>query len=149
MALAPHHLKAMLAAALAPALVMGAYGGVTGPPALFSLFFVFAFVIAGLHVGLVALPLFAILSRRWRPRLWNILPAAFLVGSIPYLLLCLAGPITDEEMADGKLLVVHGVRTWDGWLFQLQAASVLGALGLSGGLAFWLVIRAKGDPGAS
>ena len=146
---AGRHLLAMLAAALAPALVMGVYGAVITSPGLFLPFFVFAFILAGLHVGLVALPLFAILSRRWRPRLWSISLAAFLVGSIPFLLLSLAGPGSDEEMLNGKMLVVHGVRTWDGWLFQLQAASFLGALGLSGGLAFWLVIQARGDRGIS
>lgn len=125
------HPAGMLAAALAPALVTGCYVALTGSPGLFLLFFVAAFIVAGLHVGLLAMPIFAILSRIWRPRLWNVAPAAFLIGSIPFL-----------------MFAVRGVGTWAEWVFALETAAIAGALGLSGGLAFWLVLNLPGSGGA-
>jgi hypothetical protein len=97
-----------LAAICAPALLAGAFGLAGGPLALIVLWF--AFVIATLHVILLAVPLYALL-RRWRePAPATILLASFLIGGLP-------APILF------------------GWP-ALPEMWILGAFGLAGGFAF-------------
>jgi hypothetical protein len=97
---------AAVAAALAAAVASLFFGGAG------AAVFIAALVIAGLHVGLFAMPLFQILILLgWRPNLPAVLAAAFLIGFIP-------------------LSLITGIPYW--WT---------GAFGLCGGLAFWLIAR--------
>lgn len=117
---ARHTPLGFVAAAVAPALMTGLYFAFTGSPGLFLPILVAGFIVAGLHVGLLAAPLFLLLETRWRPQVWNILPASFLIG---------AGPAT--------LLASSSSPAAD----LLMTSLICGGLGLSGGVAFWLVVN--------
>ena len=96
-------------AALAPAAVtglitIGLAGGLSSPVG-----FVAALFIAGLHIGLLAVPLHMLLSRRGPPGPVTVLASAALIGALPVPLLFQAG----------------------GWSFM-----IFGAAGLIGGVAF-------------
>jgi hypothetical protein len=109
-----------VAAMLAPSAIVFLIGAAYESLGLgLSAFFV-AFVVAGIHVGIVALPVFALLHRRWPPVWWLVLPASFLVG---------AGPISLLEASSSA---------WPDWLLP---SLIGGGFGLSGGLAFWLVVN--------
>lgn len=104
------HLGGMAAAVPAAGVVGGASaamsGGALPSPDLVLGGMLFAF----LHVGLLAMPLFALaLFLRVRPTLPRVLSAASLIGAVP-------------------LSLILGMPAW--WA---------GLAGLAGGLAFWLV----------
>lgn len=109
-----------VAASLAPAFTTGLYFVFTGSPDLFLPILVAGSIVAGLHAGLLAAPIFLVLETRWRPRVWNILPASFLIG---------AGPTTLLASSSSPASAL------------LMTSLICGGLGLSGGLAFWLVVN--------
>ena len=115
------------AAALSPTpLAFELVGGVGDPIVnalqLLPLVLLFGFPIALLHVGLLALPLYRVLRRRWRLHWWNAAAAGFAIGAVPMSM-----------------------------LFQaLDGAWLTGLCGLVGGLVFWAVLSLGGkSPGAS
>ena len=73
----------------------------------------FGFVVALLHVLLLALPAYLALRRWWRLRWWNSALAGFVIGTLP-------------------LAAMNGA--WDG-------LAVTGICGVVGGLTFWAVLR--------
>jgi hypothetical protein len=104
------HLGGMGAAVVAPALAAAVASLLFGGAGV--AIFVAALTVAGLHVGLFAMPLFQILLvLGLRPNLASVLLAAFLIGIVP-------------------LSLITGIPSW--WA---------GAFGMCGGLAFWLVAR--------
>jgi hypothetical protein len=115
--LTARHLAGMLAAVLAPALLLGAITAIGESSDLFAPMFVGGLIVAGIHVGVLAMPIFAMLATRWEPRLWSTLLASFAIGAGPASLLFLP---------------------WGG---DLELSLVFGGFGLSGGLAFWLVVN--------
>ncbi|HVQ08666.1 MAG TPA: hypothetical protein VMS43_09550 [Allosphingosinicella sp.] len=103
------HLGGIGVAAVAAALAAAVAGFVTG--GINAAIFPYALVIAGLHVGLFAMPLFNILLfLGLRPSLPAVLIGAFLIGLIP-------------------LSLITGVPSL--WA---------GAFGMCGGYAFWRAI---------
>jgi hypothetical protein len=107
-------------AALAPAaatglIFIGLGGGLAGPGGfggtlfLGAVAFVAALFIAGLHIGLLAVPLHMLLSRRGTPGPGAVLASATLIGALPIPLLFQGG----------------------GWAFM-----IFGVAGLIGGIAF-------------
>jgi hypothetical protein len=115
-----HYSWGFVAASAAPALMTGLYLAATGSSDLFLPILVAGFIVAGLHAGLLAAPIFLLLETRWRPRLCNILPASFLIGALPATLLA-----SSSSPASALLMT----------------SLICGGLGLSGGLAFWLVVN--------
>lgn len=103
------HLGGMGAAAVAAALAAAVASLVVGGAG--AAVFAAALMVAGLHVGLFAMPLFQILLLLGlRPNLPAVLAAAFLIGFTP-------------------LSLITGIPYW--WT---------GAFGLCGGYAFWRVV---------
>lgn len=107
--------------------------------------FVFAFMVALVHVLALAMPIYLFLSTRTRPTLPRILAGSFLIGALPILLLVLAFPMPEgsDAWGGGVKTVEDGVRTWQGWLELLTGAGWFGLFGACGGLAFWLVLRSE------
>ena len=77
--------RGFIAAACAPALVAAGFGLIGGPFAI--VIFVLALAIAGLHVALLAAPLYALLSLWREPGPAIVLPASVLIGGLPVPLL--------------------------------------------------------------
>ena len=103
------HLGGMGAAAAAAALAAALAGLVVD--GVDPILFLAALMVAGLHVGLFAMPLFNILLLLGlRPNLPAVLLAAFLIGILPL------------------------------WLVTGSPSLLAGAFGMSGGYAFWRVI---------
>lgn len=109
-----------VAAILAPGAIACLIGTLEGSLEMALFAFYAAFIVAGIHVGIIALPVFALLRRWSPPSWWLVLPASFLVGATPVPLL--AAPSSP----------------WREWLWICLAA---GGFGLSGGIAFWLVVN--------
>lgn len=103
------HLGGMAAAILAGGLAGGAVFALTGEPLAFPMLVLAGLLAAFVHVGLFAMPLFAlVLALGIRPTLPRILAAALLIGAIPFTL-------------------ITGFLAW--WA---------GLAGLAGGYAFWV-----------
>lgn len=94
-----------IAAICAPALVAGAFGLAGGPFAVIVLWF--AFVIATLHVMLLAVPLYALLSRWREPGPGIVLLASFLIGGLPAPLL-FGWPALPEMWLPGAFGLIGG-----------------------------------------
>ena len=107
--------------------------------------FVYALMVALVHVLVLAMPIYLFLRTRLRPTLPGILAGAFLIGALPILLLALAVPMPEgaDAWGGGVQTVEDGVRTWQGWLELLTGAGWFGLFGACGGLAFWLVLRGE------
>ena len=132
------HFLAFVAAAFVAAAV-SAIG--SGAPEMF----VAAFLVALVHVLVLAMPIYLFLRTRTRPTLPRILAGAFLIGALPILLLVLAFPMPEgsDAWGGGVQTVRDGARTWQGWLELLSGAGWFGLFGACGGLAFWLVLRSE------
>ncbi len=104
---------AALASAAAAALVVAviSWPTVSVPMAVSTL--MVGFPIAVAHAILLAMPAYALLSRRWRLRAWNAALGGFVVGAVPIGLLSVSADV----------------------------AAVTGGFGAAGGLAFWLLLR--------
>ena len=82
------HLGGMFAAILAAALAGGALGGLSGEPLTFPMLAMAGLFAAFVHVGLFAMPLFAlVLALGIRPTLPRTLLAALLIGILPFSLI--------------------------------------------------------------
>ncbi len=104
------HLGGMLAAIMTAGLVGGAAVAISGEGLPFSALVQAGLLAAVIHVGLFAMPLFAlVLALSIRPTLGRILVTALLIGAIP-------------------LSLITGLVAW--WA---------GLAGLAGGFAFWTV----------
>ncbi len=93
-------------------------------------FLSFVFVVALFHALGIGLPAHRLVPRRWRYSLRAIAPGSFLVGAVPMPLplLLLTGSDFDGDSPEA-------LATW------LALAGALGAIGLAGGIAFWLMVR--------
>lgn len=107
--------------------------------------FVYAFLVALVHVLVLAMPIYLFLRVRTRPTLPRILAGSFLIGALPILLLVFAFPMSEGSNAwsGGVQTIRDGVRTWQGWLELLTGVGWFGLFGAFGGLAFWLVLRSE------
>jgi hypothetical protein len=110
--------------------------------------FLFAcLALATLHVVFLGIPGYFVLRRRNALRWWSILSSGFVLGAIPSAVLSwplqYAGMRTSSVM-DGVAMMNNGVPTIAGWLSYLGAVAVLGAYGVSGAAAFWLVQHRNG-----
>lgn len=105
---------AFFAAAAAPALLTGLFFLAPFGPTGFVAAFLFALVLAALHVLVLAVPIHFLLSRRRVPGPILVLAASVLIGALPLPL----------------LLGAEALST---------AFLIFGLLGLSGGIAFLLV----------
>ena len=108
--------RGFAAAACAPALLAGGIGLIGGPFAI--LIFVLALAIAGMHVVLLAAPLYALLCLWREPGPAIVLPASVVIGGLPVPLLL-------------------------GWPF-VPGSCIGGAFGLVGGFAFLAFSRREG-----
>jgi len=119
-----HQLCAFLAGALASALAAALLAALNGPATMAGPVFLAAFLVATIHVLILAMPLYALVASRWPPTAWRVLPSAFLIG---------AGPIV--------LILTFTGGAWEGGgLVAAMTILIFGGIGLFGGLAFWLVI---------
>lgn len=122
---APRLAGAFAAAALTPAALIGLYflvAGIRAPgdagfgPGLVLLAFVASLIavfVAGLHIGLLAVPLYRLLSRRGVPGVITILFSSVLIGALPL-------PVLFKAQS-------------------LDTYALFGLLGLTGGVTFLLV----------
>ncbi|HYI48765.1 MAG TPA: hypothetical protein VEX35_09910 [Allosphingosinicella sp.] len=111
---------AFVAAAATPAVLTGLFFFVLAGPGGFLFGFFIAFILAGLHVVLLAVPIHALLRRRRTPGPMLVLVFSFLIGSLPLPLL-----LGVEEVSTGLL--------------------IFGLLGTSGGMAFLLTAGPRED----
>lgn len=141
---------ALLAAALAPAIVLGAMGGTLPQITL-------AFVIALIHSFVLGLPLFLILRvkvKNWGTGLSILvaLIAGFAIGAIPWGAFTWPLKISSFVMKtntwigpDHVQTVRDGIPTLAGWLEYIKGLSMFGAIGALGGFAFWVALKLLGD----
>lgn len=97
-----------------------------------------------LHVVVLGIPGFLML--RWRRALsWpSILLAGFVLGALPGAILSWSLQYAGSQACaihDGVATMIDGLPTAAGWLRYLGGVSILGAYGISGAAAFWLVQR--------
>ncbi len=106
--------------------------------------FAFVAVVAIPTALLFGVPAYFFLRNRVKPRLAYIVLTGGLVATAPWLLL--VGFDLPYFASSGQRVTIQGgARTLWGWLEWLSSISWIFALGMIGGLAFWLV--ALGLPG--
>jgi hypothetical protein len=150
-------LLAFAAAALTPAILFLAAGALAytwrSPYAWLVV------VVAAAHVLVLGI-LAAVVLARFKAMTWWSCPAmAFLLGCLPVGILTWplrhSAGFSASHWQGGRMVdtVVDGVPTLAGWLNWLAGMGLMGALGASGGLAFWFAwrcgMRAKGPASAS
>lgn len=101
--------------------------------------FIVGAILAAGHVALLGLPLYGLLSRRWRLRWWSAAIGGFLVGGLPYLVL-LNSP-GEYSQIGGTVLSEHGRYTAAGWRQLFEVCAWLGLIGALAGLAFWAALN--------
>lgn len=121
-------LAASVAAAVMGALVVSAAltGGASPypiAPDLFVVALLIGFVLAFLHIGLLGLPLYLVLSQRWRLRCWSAVLGGIFVGAAPTIL------VVGIPMSANSLSEAFGVVAW------------MGAYGAVAGLVFFSVLE--------
>jgi hypothetical protein len=84
---------------------------------------VVGFVLAFLHTGLLGLPLYLLLSLKWRLRWWSAVLGGAVVGAAPFALLTSAALLSDHT---GEML---------------RAVGWVAAYGALGGLVFFAVLQ--------
>lgn len=106
-------------------------------------------MISGLHVWALGLPIAAAAIWMQKVRWWVTVSAGLVVGCIPAAVV--SWPLKYPELKstssywNGERMVetiVNGVPTMDGWIQFAAGTSAFGALGATGGLAFWVAWRA-------
>lgn len=100
------------------------------------------FFVSAVFVALLGLPAYFIF--RWfnLVRWWSTLGAGFFLAAIP--MAVFTWPLRYPELkssasVNGVKTMIDGVPTMAGWLQFIQGVLFLGACGLVGALAFWLV----------
>lgn len=139
-------LAALLAAALVPALLVGALS--------LSVRIVFvAFLVTAAHSVLLGLPLALILNKFNRITQGNSLIGGFVVGSIAFGIW--AWPLKYPELktnawrgAERTQTMIDGVPTLAGWMDYFLLAGLLGFFGLIGGSIFWAFLSNFVEMGA-
>ena len=141
---------ALLAAALAPAIVLGVVGS-TLPQ------ITFAFVLALIHSFVLGLPVFLILRNKvknWGAGISVLvaLIAGFAIGAIPWG--AFTWPLKGSSLVmktntwigpDHVQTVRDGIPTLAGWLEYIKGLLMFGAIGVLGGFAFWVTLKLLGD----
>jgi hypothetical protein len=107
------------------------------------LFALFGLPISFLHFLLLALPAYAILSRRWPLTWWAGAAGGFVVAAMPMTLLSFASPGFETYQQGQTMLIVNGHYTAAGYLSLLGEAGTTGLIGAMGGIAFWAMLRTK------
>ena len=92
-------------------------------PDLLTITLPLGFVIAFLHTAVLGLPLYLLLSRKWRLRWWSAALGGALVGATPFGLMMGAASLSDGGGA------------------ALGAIAWTGAYGALGGLAFFAILE--------
>ena len=109
-------------------------------------FAMLCFFVSAAFVALLGLPAYFIF--RWfnLVRWWSTLGAGFLLAAVP--MAVFTWPLKYPELkssasVNGVETMIDGVPTMAGWLQFIQGVLFLGACGLVGALAFWLVAPNK------
>jgi len=131
---------ALLAAGLAPALVMAAFWH-TAKVALFA--FTFTFAIALSHAVLLGLPLFLVFRPMGRINVVTCVVFGFAVGAAPAGVLTWP-PLQHPEFhtsasVDGVLTIIDGINA-AGWVSYIGPLIYFGLFGALGGFAFWVAL---------
>jgi len=145
---------AVLAAIVAPAGIMIAlylYGQFTtfeaGDPYIWIRtrnFSIICLLVSTLYVVVLGLPAYLLLRWRHAIRWWSTLIAGFVLAAVPLAILVwplrFAGPGSSASV-NGVATMIDGVPTMAGWVQYLAGVGQMGALGVVGAFAFWLVQR--------
>jgi hypothetical protein len=125
--------------ALAFSLVSPAYEGLPNLADRVWRTFEIVTVVGGYLPTLVlGLPAILIFKRRLRPTVLNCAVAGACVAALPWaVLVALSRP--DEADIGGRATVIHGVPTLFGLFEDGKFVSMIAALGVLGGVAFWLL----------
>jgi hypothetical protein len=129
---------ALLFAALAPT---AASWGLTGDLRLSPL----VFVVALAHAVILGLPAFIFGRSLERVNLITSAAMGLVIGAGPitFLRLLSLGSSTSESH-DGVSLIINGIPTLVGWLYELLFSMLFGGLGALGGITFFLVLKLAG-----
>ena len=104
------------------------------------------FLVAAGHALLLGLPAALLLASLNKIRWWSAIVGGFLCGAIPTAVW--TWPLRFSELKssgsqwDGEQIrdtMIEGVPTAYGWFVYSQGFSFMGAFGVLGGLAFWVV----------
>jgi len=107
----------------------------------------FVVVVVLLHVLVLALPLFFLLSWLGKVNFWSVLLSGFAIGLIPFA--TFSWPMGKSTTAsythwNGSAMVTslsNGQVTSEGWREYVLNVVEVGAIGLIAALVFWLVFR--------
>jgi hypothetical protein len=91
---------------------------------------------------LLGVPAFLFLRRRLRPTAVNCALVGSMIASLPWLALGLLSPV-NYSYDDGHVTTLNGQKTPWGWIDLATLVGQMAALGLLGGLVFWLVAAAR------
>jgi hypothetical protein len=105
--------------------------------------FSFAFVVVFLVGAALGLPIYLVARSREQDSALLAASIGFIVGAIFPSILILSGPAADWATVGETATVVNGSYTVAGWLQNLLFIGFFGALGLCGGLIFWVIMRPR------
>ena len=100
--------------------------------------------ISAAYVIVLGIPTFLLLRWRNLVRWWTTISGGFLLGAVPVAVI--SWPLRYSELRssatiDGVQTIINGVPTLAGWLQYLEGLSFMGACGVIGATAFWLIRR--------
>ncbi|HET9914726.1 MAG TPA: hypothetical protein VFQ13_22730 [Anaerolineales bacterium] len=162
--LIPKTILALFGAAIAPSIVVLPIGLVGIIPVLlsggqiqrnedwarFMAIIVIIFMVSTLHVIVLGIPAFIAGWYFQKIRWWTSIVVAFIVGALPTAISL--WPLKDPELQttssrwNGEEMVqtiIKGTPTLTGWTDWISAFVVMGLLGVSEGLVFWLIWRPR------
>ena len=107
-------------------------------------FLVICLAISAAHVIVLGIPTYVLLRWRNAVRWWTTIPSGFLLGAVPAAIFSwpLRYPgLKTSASINGVQTMINGVPTLAGWLQYLEGLSFMGACGIVGATAFWLIWR--------
>jgi hypothetical protein len=107
-------------------------------------FSIICLLVSALFVVVLGLPAYLLLRWRHAVRWWSTLVSGFVLAAVPFAILAwplrFTGPGSSASV-NGVPTMVDGVPTMAGWEQYLAGVGQMGALGVVGAFAFWLVQR--------
>lgn len=109
-----------------------------------ALFFTACLAISTIHVMLLGMPAYALLSYCRGLRWWSATAGGFLLGALPVAVLTWPLRYAETGMSasfDGVQTMADGIPTAAGWISYARSVFFFASCGALSGLAFWWVLQ--------